>query len=49
MYFRLAGISRKAQAIGVDWYNGADNLDELPVRALIGKWLRAMLFDSPLR
>jgi flavin-dependent dehydrogenase len=49
MYFRLAGVSRKAQAIGVDWYNGADNLDELPVRALIGKWLRAMIFDSPLR
>ena len=49
MYFRLAGISRKAQAVGVDWYNGADNLDELPVRALIGKWLRALMFDSPIR
>ena len=23
LYFRLAGMSRKAQAIGVDWYNGA--------------------------
>ncbi len=49
LYFRLAGISRKAQAIGVDWYNGAENVDELPVRALVGKWLRAMMFDSPLR
>ena len=49
MYFRLAGLSRKAQAVGVDWYNGADNLDELPVRALIGKWLRALMFDTPIR
>jgi flavin-dependent dehydrogenase len=48
-YFRLAGLSRKAQAIGVDWYNGADNIDELPVRTLIGRWLRAMIFNSPLR
>jgi len=48
-YFKLAAFSRKAQAIGVDWYNGADNFDELPVRALIGKWLRSIIFDSPLR
>jgi flavin-dependent dehydrogenase len=48
-YFKLAGMSRTAQAIGVDWYNGAENFDELPVRALLGKWTRAMLFDSPLR
>jgi flavin-dependent dehydrogenase len=49
LYFKLAGISRTAQAIGVDWYNGAENFDELPVRALLGKWMRAMLFKSPLR
>ncbi len=48
-YFRLAGFSRKAQAVGVDWYNGAGNLDELPTRALIAKWMRAVLFDSPVR
>ena len=49
MYFKLAGISSKAQAIGVDWYNGAENFDELPVRALLGKWMRAVLFDTPIR
>ncbi|HVN28755.1 MAG TPA: FAD-dependent monooxygenase [Candidatus Binataceae bacterium] len=49
LYFRLATMSRKAQAVGVDWYNGAADLDELPVRALIGKWLRATLFDAPVR
>jgi flavin-dependent dehydrogenase len=49
LYFKLASISKKAQAIGVDWYNGAENLDELPVRTLLGKWMRALLFDSPVR
>jgi flavin-dependent dehydrogenase len=49
LYFKLAGLSAKAQSVGVDWYNGADNFDELPVRALLGKWMRAMLFDSPVR
>jgi flavin-dependent dehydrogenase len=49
LYFKLAAISKKAQAVGVDWYNGAANLDELPVRALLGKWMRAMLFDAPVR
>ena len=27
MYFKLPGVSTKAQAIGVDWYNGAENID----------------------
>ena len=49
LYFRLAGISKKAQAIGVDWYNGAENSDEISTRRLIAKWMRAVLFDSPLR
>jgi hypothetical protein len=49
LYFRLAGISRKAQAVGVDWYNGAADFDELPTRTLIAKWVRAVLFDSPVR
>jgi flavin-dependent dehydrogenase len=48
-YFKLAGVSKKAQAIGVDWYNGAENFDELPVRALLGKWMRAMIFGSAVR
>jgi menaquinone-9 beta-reductase len=49
LYFKLASISRTAQAIGVDWYNGAENFDEVSVRALLGKWIRAVLFDSPIR
>jgi menaquinone-9 beta-reductase len=49
LYFKLAGISKKAQAVGVDWYNGAENFDELPVRALLGKWMRVALFGSAVR
>ncbi len=49
LYFRLAGISRKAQEVGVDWYNGAAHLDELSTRALIARWLRAVLFGVPVR
>lgn len=49
MYFKLASASSKAQAVGVDWYNGAADFDELPVRALLGKWMRSLLFDSPVR
>ena len=49
LYFRLASLSRRAQAVGVDWYNGAANFDELPVRTLVGRWVRSMLFNSPVR
>jgi flavin-dependent dehydrogenase len=35
-YFRLAGISSQLQRLGVDWYNGANGLDELSFpRALL--------------
>ena len=30
-YFRLAGLSRRMQRLGVDWYNGADRIDELSI------------------
>jgi flavin-dependent dehydrogenase len=30
-YFRLAGFSGKLQRLGVDWYNGAEKLDELSI------------------
>jgi len=49
MHFRLACLSRRAQQIGIDWYNGAHDLDELPVRALIAKWFGAVLLGIPLR
>lgn len=49
MFFRIAGISRRAQAIGVDWYNGARHLDEVPTRLLVAKFARAVLLNEPLR
>ncbi|MFZ0887875.1 MAG: hypothetical protein WA005_05425, partial [Candidatus Binataceae bacterium] len=49
IFFRLARLSRCAQKIGVDWYNGARHLDELPTRTLIGKWLKSVLFGAPVR
>lgn len=48
-YFRLVGLSRKAQEIGVDWFNGAGHFDELSVGTLVAKWAGAVLFDRPVR
>jgi menaquinone-9 beta-reductase len=48
-FFRVASISRRAQEIGVDWYNGAAHLDELPPAALIARWARAVLFGGSVR
>ncbi|HMD05662.1 MAG TPA: FAD-dependent monooxygenase, partial [Candidatus Binatus sp.] len=48
-FFRIAGISRRAQELGVDWYNGARHLDELPTRRLVARWARAVLLGEPLR
>jgi menaquinone-9 beta-reductase len=49
MFFRVARFSRRAQEIGVDWYNGAAHLDELSIPKLIGKWAAAVLFGAPVR
>jgi geranylgeranyl reductase family protein len=49
LFFRIAGISRRAQAIGVDWYNGAHHLDEVPTRHLVARLARAVLLRAPLR
>jgi len=49
LFFRIASISRRAQEIGVDWYNGARHLDELPTRRLVARWARAVLLREPLR
>ena len=49
LFFRIARISRRAQEIGVDWYNGARHLDELPTRRLIARWARAVLLGDPVR
>ena len=48
-FFRVARTSRRAHEIGVDWYNGARHLDELPTRRLVARWLRAVLLGSSVR
>ena len=48
-FFQVAKLSRRAQEIGVDWYNGAANFDAMPPSALVAKWLRAVLFRAPVR
>jgi len=48
-YFRLAHLSRKAQQMGVDWYNGARNLDLVPARWLVARWAQAVLLGGPVR
>ncbi len=48
LFFRLAGLSRSAQRIGIDWYNGADHLDEASVPSLLARWAKAVLFGAPI-
>jgi menaquinone-9 beta-reductase len=48
LYFRLAKLSRAAQRVGLDWYNGARHLDELSTSRLIARWLGSVLFDVPV-
>jgi len=49
MYFRLAMLSRKAMSIGVDWYNGVRDTDEVPARRLITRWAAAVLLGLSVR
>ncbi|MBF6570682.1 MAG: FAD-dependent monooxygenase [Candidatus Binataceae bacterium] len=49
IYFRMAHLSRKAQQIGVNWYNGARMLDEMPARRLIARWITAVLLRRSVR
>lgn len=48
-FFRIARASGAAQAIGVDWYNGARHLDEVPTRRLVARLARTVLFGSAVR
>ncbi len=48
LYFRLASLSRGTQRIGIDWYNGVDNLDEAPVSSLLARWAKAVLLRTPM-
>ncbi len=49
LFFRVARASRRANEIGVDWYNGARHLDELPTHRIVARWLRAVLLGAPVR
>ena len=49
VFFRLARVSRCAREIGVDWYNGARHLDEMPTRRLIARWAYAVLSRERVR
>ena len=49
LYFRLARMSRRAQELGVEWYNGVNRLDEAPIAAGLARWAAAVLLGKPLR
>ena len=46
LFFRLAGLSRRAQELGVDWFNGVRGLDELSTRRLVARWARAVFLGD---
>lgn len=49
LYFAIAGLSRRAQEIGVDWYNGARRLDEESVARVLARWAGAVFLGVPVR
>jgi menaquinone-9 beta-reductase len=49
LYFRLAGLSRRARELGADWYNGAAGVDDLTIAAALLRLFRAILFDTSVR
>ena len=48
-YFRLAGLSAVARRLAVDWYNGADGIDELSIASAVRKWAGAILLRRGVR
>ena len=46
LYFRIAGMSRHMQSIGLDWYNGANRMDEASIARAVGPWISAVLSNS---
>ena len=48
LYFRLAALSRGAQRIGIDWYNGTDHLDEAPMWSVFAKLAKTVLLGAPM-
>jgi len=49
LFFKLAETSRRAQQLGVEWYNGNHRFDEAPIWAGLGRWAAAVLGVKPLR
>ncbi len=49
MFFRMALVSRRAQEIGLDWYNGAGHTDEVATARLIARWFGSVLFGARVR
>jgi flavin-dependent dehydrogenase len=47
-FFRLSRLSRRAQEVGLDWYNGAGRCDELSTAALVLRWTGSVLFGAPV-
>jgi hypothetical protein len=45
-FFRLSRLSRRAQELGLDWYNGARGCDELSTAVLIARWAGSVLFGA---
>jgi flavin-dependent dehydrogenase len=45
-FFRLSRLSRRAQEVGLDWYNGARRSDELPTAVLVLRWTGSVLFGA---
>jgi menaquinone-9 beta-reductase len=46
MFFRLSRLSRRAQEVGLDWYNGAHHSDELSTAVLVLRWTGSVLFGA---
>src|SRR6516165_3975490 len=46
MLFRLSRLSRRAQEVGLDWYNGARRSDEFSTATLVLRWTGSVLFGA---
>ena len=46
IFFRLSRLSRRAQEVGLDWYNGARRSDELSTAVLVARWAGSVLFGA---
>jgi menaquinone-9 beta-reductase len=45
-FFHLSRLSRRAQEVGLDWYNGAHRADELSTAVLVLRWTGSVLFGA---